>query len=104
MYFSFFICEVKCDVATFNIANRQNAHNMIFAMKIIIEFFKFFDREQKIFRKIFAFSMLHDHKSMRIYEHYSIIDEKNIKFYRHSIHEFSFTVLNEKKMNDIQIH
>ena len=97
MYFSFLTCEMKCDATTFDVADRQNAHSMTLAMRAIVELFKLVDREQKLHREILVFSMLHDHRSMRIYEHYSVIDEKNIKFYRHSIHEFNFTALNEKK-------
>ena len=33
---------------------------------------------------------------MRIYRHYSIIDEDKATFYRHPIHEFNFTALDEK--------
>lgn len=97
MYFPFFICEVKCDAAAFDIADRQNAHSMTFAVKTTVEFFRLVDREMKLHRKILAFSISHDHRSVKIYEHYSVIDEKNIKYYRHSIREFSFTELNEKK-------
>ena len=37
MYFFFFICEIKCDVVVFDVVDRQNAHNMIVAVRTFVE-------------------------------------------------------------------
>ena len=61
-------------------------------------------REKELNRKIFTFFVSHDHKSIRIYDYYLVIKKDNIIFYRHSIHTFDFTILNDKKkVNYLQI-
>ncbi|CZT06996.1 uncharacterized protein RAG0_12575 [Rhynchosporium agropyri] len=46
---------------------------------------------------ILAFSISHDHRTVRIYGHYPVVDGKNTTFYRHPIREFSFTELDGKE-------
>ncbi|KAK4040856.1 hypothetical protein C8A01DRAFT_45876 [Parachaetomium inaequale] len=53
-------------------------------------------REDEVNQKILAFSVSHDHRSVRIYGHYTVITEKDIKYYRHPIHTFDFTALDGK--------
>ena len=72
MYFPFLTCEVKCGGAAFDVADRQNAHSM----RGIVELFRLVKR---------AFSIPHDHSSMRIYGHYSLVDGDKTTFYRHPI-------------------
>lgn len=91
MYFSFLTCEVKCDAAALDVADRQNAHSMTVAVRAVVELYKAVKREKELHQKILVFSVSHDHRSMRIYGHYAIIEEDNTIFYRHSIKEFSFT-------------
>lgn len=97
MYFPFFTCEMKCDVATFDVVDRQNAHSMTVVVRNIVELYKAVKREKELHRNILVFSISHDHRSIRIYDHYVIIDEDNTIFYRHFIHEFSFTTLKSKE-------
>lgn len=97
MYFSFLTCEMKYDVMILDVANRQNAYSMILAMKEIVELYKAVKREKELHREILAFSISHDHRSMKIYDHYALIDENKIIFYRHFIHTFDFTTLNDKE-------
>ncbi|KAK9364479.1 hypothetical protein V1509DRAFT_613426 [Lipomyces kononenkoae] len=80
MYFPFLTCEVKCGAAALDVADRQNAHSMTIA-----------------FTGILGFSISHDHRSVRIYGHYPVMDGKNTMYYRHPIHEFSFTALDGKE-------
>ncbi|KAK4664871.1 uncharacterized protein QC763_0075240 [Podospora pseudopauciseta] len=96
MYFPFLTCEVKCGAAALDIADRQNAHSMTLAVRGIVELFRAVKREDEVNRKILAFSVSHDHRSVRIYGHYPVITEKDIKYYRHPIHDFSFTALDGK--------
>lgn len=51
MYFLFFACEIKYDVATLNIADRQNAHSMTLEMRTVVELFKLVKREKKMNRE-----------------------------------------------------
>lgn len=54
-------------------------------------------RENKLHREILAFSLSHDHRTIRIYGHYPIINESKTSFYRHPIHTFDFTALDGKE-------
>jgi hypothetical protein len=54
-------------------------------------------REKKLHREILAFSVSHDNRTVRINGHYPIIDGNQTTFYRHPIHEFSFTALDGKE-------
>jgi len=93
MYFPFLTCEVKCGAAALDIADRQNAHSMTLAVRATVELFKYVGRGTELHREILAFSILHDHRSVRIYGHYPVIDEKDAKYYRHPIRTFDFTAL-----------
>jgi hypothetical protein len=91
MYFPFLTCEVKCGAAALNVADRQNAHSMTIAVRAVVELFRYVKRENELHREVLAFSISHDHSSVRIYGHYAIIEKDNTTFYRHPIKEFSFT-------------
>ena len=97
MYFPFFTCEVKCGAAALDIADRQNAHSMTVAVRALVELFRSVKREKELDREILAFSISHDHRFVRIYGHYPVIEGDKTTFYRHSIHEFSFTALDGKE-------
>jgi len=96
MYFSFFTCEIKCDVATLDIVDRQNAHSMIVIIRAFVQLYKAVKCEKELHQKILAFLILHDHRSMRIYDHYIIIEKDKIIFYHYFIHTFDFITLNKK--------
>jgi hypothetical protein len=91
MYFPFLTCEVKCGAAALDIADRQNAHSMTMAVKGVVEFFRLVGREKELHREILAFSISHDHRTVRIYGHYPVIDGPKTTFYRHPIKMFDFT-------------
>lgn len=91
MYFPFLTCEVKCGAAALDIADRQNAHSMTLAVRASIELFRLVGREMELNRAILAFSISHDHRSVRIYGHYPVIEGVKTTFYRHPIHTFDFT-------------
>lgn len=97
MYFPFLTCEVKCGAAALDVADRQNAHSMTVAVRALVELFKSVKREEELDREILAFSVSHDHRSVRIYGHYPVIDGDKTTYYRHPIHEFSFTALDGKE-------
>ncbi|KAK3304844.1 uncharacterized protein B0T15DRAFT_568540 [Chaetomium strumarium] len=88
--------SVKCGAAALDIADRQNAHSMTLAVPGIVELFCAVKREDEVNRKILAFSVSHDHTSVRIYGHYPVIAGKDTKYYRHPIHKFDFTALDGK--------
>lgn len=96
IYFPFLTCEVKCGDTALDIADRQNAHSMTIAIGGIVELFKAVKREKEIHRRILAFSISHDHNSVRIYGHYPIIEENRITYYRHPIDRFSFVARDGK--------
>ncbi|KAK4137560.1 hypothetical protein BT67DRAFT_113382 [Trichocladium antarcticum] len=96
MYFPFLTCEVKCGATVLDTADRQNAHSMTLAVRGIVELFRTVKREDEVSRKILAFSVSHDHRSVRIYGHYPVITGNDTKYYRHPIHTFDFTALDGK--------
>jgi len=96
MYFPFLTCEVKCGAAALDIADRQNAHSMTVAVRALVELFRSVKREKELDREILAFSISHDHRSVRIYGHYPVIEGDKTTFYRHPIREFYFTDGEEK--------
>ena len=93
LYFPFLTCEVKCGAAALDVADRQNANSMTLAVRAVVELFRLVKREKELDREILSFSISHDHRSVRIYGHYAVIEERRTTFYRHAIHEFSFTAL-----------
>jgi hypothetical protein len=97
MYFPFLTCEVKCGTAALDVADRQNAHSMTMAVRGIVELFRLVKREPVVHQQILAFSISHDHRSVRIYGHYPIIDGKNTTYHRHPIRTFDFTELEGKE-------
>ncbi|KAK2591557.1 hypothetical protein QQS21_010750 [Conoideocrella luteorostrata] len=97
MYFPFLSCEVKCGAAALDVADRQNAHSMTLAVRAVTELFRAVKREDEVHRQILAFSVSHDHSSVRIYGHYPVIEGKDIKYYRHPIRNFVFTELDGKE-------
>ena len=97
MYFPFLTCEVKCGAAALDIADRQNAHSMTIAVRSVVELYRAVKREKELDQEILAFSISHDHRSVRIYSHYPVIDGDKITFYRHLIREFSFVEMDGRE-------
>jgi len=91
MYFPFLTCEIKCGAAALDVADRQNAHSMTVAVRALVELYKAVKREKELDREILAFSISHDHRSVRIYGHYPVIKGDKSTFYRHPIRTFDFT-------------
>lgn len=90
IYFPFLTCEVKCGAAALDVADRQNAHSMTLAVRGVIELYRLVKREKELHREILAFSISHDHKTVRIYGHYALIEDDKTTFYRHPIKDFGF--------------
>jgi len=97
MYFPFLTCEVKCGAAALDVADRQNAHSITVAVRGIVELYKAVKRNKELHREILAFSISHDHSSVRIYGHYPIIEESKTTFYRRPIDKFDFTARDGKE-------
>ncbi len=91
MYFPFLTSEVKCDNEALNIANRQNAHSAAVATNAVVELYRLVSRQDELHQKILTFSISHDHRAVRIYGHYVLINGKDISFYRHLLRDFSIT-------------
>ncbi|KAK5442636.1 hypothetical protein LTS15_010954 [Exophiala xenobiotica] len=96
---SFFMgtCEVKCGAAALDVADRQNAHSMTLAVRGVVELFRLIKREKELHREILAFSISHDHRIVRIYGHYPMIEDKKTTFYRYPIRTFDFTELDGRE-------
>lgn len=96
MHFPFLTCEVKCGTTGLDIADRQNGHSMAVALRGIVELFKLGKRESELHGELLTFSISHDHRTVRLYGYYPIIDGRKINIYRHPIHTFDITALDGK--------
>lgn len=93
MYFPFLTAEVKCGNEAVNIADRQNAHGAAVAANAVVELYRLVSRQDELHQKILTFSISHDHRVVRIYGHYVLINGKDFSFYRHLIQ--SFDIVNQ---------
>ena len=91
MYFPFLTSEVKCGNEALNIADRQNAHSAAVAANAVVELYRLVSRQDELHQKILTFSVSHDHRAVRIYGHYVLINGKDTSFYHHLIRNFSIT-------------
>lgn len=69
---------------------------MTVAMRAVVELYKAVKREKELHREILAFSISHDHRAVRIYGHYPVINGDKATFYHDPIHTFDFTALDGK--------
>ena len=97
IYFPFLTCEVKCGTTGLDIADRQNAHSMTLAVRGVVTLFTLAKRQQELHRTILAFSVSHDHQSVRIYGHYPNIEGDKISYHRHLIDQFYFVARGGKE-------
>jgi hypothetical protein len=75
----------------------QNAHSMTLAVKGVVKLFRMVKREKELHREILAFSVSHDHRTVRIYGHYPVIDGEKTTFYRHAVPTFDLSALDGKE-------
>ncbi|CAH0046374.1 unnamed protein product [Clonostachys solani] len=94
MYFPFLSCEVSCGPHALDTADNQNTHSTTIAVRAVAELFLAVGRESEVNRKILAFSISHDHCSVRIYGYYPVIENRKIEHFRQPIHQFDFTAQN----------
>ncbi|EDN02882.1 predicted protein [Histoplasma mississippiense (nom. inval.)] len=66
---------------------------MTLAVRGVVELFKLAKREQEVHQEILGFSISHDHRTVRIYGHYPIINGDKTTYYRHPILSFDITNL-----------
>jgi hypothetical protein len=97
MYFLFLTYEVKCGAAALDIADRQNAHSITLTVRGIVELFRLIKRKKELHREILAFSISYNHKTVRIYGYYPVINRDETTFYRYPIRKFDFTELDGKE-------
>ena len=91
MHFPFLTCEAKCGSAGLDIADRQNLHSMTLAVRAVVELFRLVGRAEELHREVLAFSVSHDHQSVRIYCHYPVIEGTKITYWRHALRKYDFT-------------
>lgn len=96
MYFPFFTCEVKRGASALDITDRPNTHSMTVAVRALIELYRSVQREKELNQEILAFSVSHDHWSVRTCSCYPIFKGEKITFYRHPIHTFDFVAQDGK--------
>ena len=97
MHFPFLTCEVKCGTTGLDIADRQNGHSMAVAVRGILELFRLGKKESDLHGEILTFSISHDHRTVRLYGYYPVMDGNKTEIYRHPIHTFDFTALDGKE-------
>ena len=70
---------------------------MTLAVKGVVKLFRMVKREKELHREILAFSVSHDHRTVRIYGHYPVIDGEKTTFYRHAVPTFDLSALDGKE-------
>ena len=91
MHFPFLTCEVKCGSVGLDIADRQNLHSMTLAVRGIVELFKLVNRAEELHREVLAFSVSHDHETVRIYGHFAVIEGTKTTYWRYPLRKYDFT-------------
>lgn len=91
MHFPFFTCEVKCGSAGLDIADRQNLHSMTLAVRAVVELFQLANRTEELHREVLAFSVSHNHETVRIYGHFPVVEGTKITYWRYSLRKYDFT-------------
>jgi len=71
-------------------------YSITLVLRGYIEFFKLVKRKKELYQEILAFSISHNDQTVRIYDHYPVINKNKTKFYRHPINEVSFTTPHSK--------
>jgi hypothetical protein len=110
LYFPFLMCEATSGEQALIRPDRQNAHSSSIAVNALVQLYRAVpliddphheerasSRVEELNRKILAFSISHDHTSVKIYGHYAIIDGDKETFYRHAIYNIDITNLDEKE-------
>jgi hypothetical protein len=97
LHFPFLTCEVNCGITGLNIADRQNGHSVTLVIRGIVEPFKLAKRENELHREILTFSISCDHRTVRLYGYYPVINGPEAITHRHLIHIFDILPLDGKK-------
>ncbi|KAJ0423571.1 hypothetical protein BJY00DRAFT_310230 [Aspergillus carlsbadensis] len=92
MLFPFLIAEAKSCTGTLESADRASSHSTTIAMRGVVHLYTAAKRAKELHRKVLAFSITHDHRSVRIYAHYPIIMGGATTYYRHLLADFCFVV------------
>lgn len=87
--FPFLTCSVSDSEEDFEQADRQNTYNASVAVNAFVQFYKLWDQQSELDRRILAFSISHNHETVRLYAHYPRIDGARISFHREKITEYS---------------
>ena len=90
IYFPFLTSEIKGGKSALDLADRANINSMTIAVRGVVELFRKAGRLIELHRRIIAFSISHDHRSVRLYAHYPEIDGDKTSFYRHDIKSFDY--------------
>lgn len=64
---------------------------MTFTVRGIVELYRAVRRKKELHQEIHAFSISHDHSTVRMYGHYPLIEGDRTTFYRHYIRKFDIT-------------
>ena len=91
MHFPFLTSEVKCNSASLDVADRQNAHSMTLAVRAVVELFRLVKRDAELNGEILAFSVSHDSRQVRFYGHFPAIDGEKVSYCRHLISGYDLT-------------
>ena len=70
---------------------------MTLAVRGIAELFRLAQREKDVHREVLAFSISHDHRSVRLYDHYPVFNDSKVEIYRHLIHILDIAILDGKE-------
>lgn len=89
MYFPFLTSEVKSGTAGLDVADRQNGHSMGVAVRAIIFLYQLAKRQTELHRRLLAFSVSHNHDTVRLHGWYPVMNADNYTIHRHLIRSFN---------------
>lgn len=91
MYFPFFSTEVKCGTAGLVVADRQNGHTMGVTVRGILSLYRLAGKESQLHNRPVAFSVSHDHRTVRLTGWGPVIDGEFYTVHPLTIHAFDIT-------------
>lgn len=104
IFFPFFTSEVTCGSEALHVADCQNAHSITIAIRGVVNLFQTVGRAQELHRKVLAFSVFHDHQTVKIYAHYPEINKEGTKYYRHLLRGYDLLDLDGREVDGLPIH
>ena len=88
MYFPYMTNELNCGNQPLEIAERQNIHSRVVALRVQVSLSQAAGHPEALHRRICGFSLSHDSETARIYAYCPEIEGDMISYYRCRVGQF----------------